>query len=733
MERDGIINDHKNLLAAGNKEMTASSSEKVSNKKQRLSYNFTLIGTLVFVLPLLTLTYILYTSSISLRTSQAVIFVLMLILVLTGFMMLRQIFDKFLMLTTLMKKTEVDDAAWEYVEKGTSELYEISVSFHNLISKFEKTTHELEQRVYELFSIKELIEVAGKKLDFHGLLNVLLDKAVAVTKATIGSVFMVEKESRRFRVVGSRGWESKRNKVSYIDFDASTASSVVFDKKPLLIQDIENDPRTQKPNIPTCGPAPFISMPIFVEQEVVAVLNLAHKETEELFNHNDEHVLSIMIAEIGFALENALLHSKLQENLNRLQAQTTELARANRRLQKEIDERNRAEEDKRRVEEQLKRAQKMEAIGTLAGGVAHDLNNILAGLISYPDLLLRKISEDSDLREPLATIRRSGEKAAAIVQDLLTLARRGVQSKEVVNINHVLSDFFRSPEYEKMKSFHPHVLVEIHPEENLLNILGSPVHLFKTVMNLFSNAAEAIPSEGKIVVSTENRYVDQIIRGYDHVEEGDYATLIVSDTGAGISSQDRERIFEPFYTKKVMGRSGTGLGMAVVWGTIKDHDGYIDIESSLGKGTTVTLYFPVTRKGKTEDISPVPLEDYMGKGEKILVVDDVEEQRIVASKIIQNLGYEVDIVSSGEEAVDYMKVHTADLLVLDMIMDPGIDGLETYKRILELRPNQKAIIASGFSETKRVRKAQSLGAGAYIKKPYLLETIGPVMRRELDK
>ena len=193
-----------------------------------------------------------------------------------------------------------------------------------------------------------------------------------------------------------------------------------------------------------------------------------------------------------------------------------------------------------------------------------------------------------------------------------------------------------------------------------------------------------------------------------------------------------ERIFEPFYTKKVMGRSGTGLGMSVVWGTVKDHKGYVDVQSSEGKGTTFILYFPVTREKSASNEALLSIENYMGN-EKILIVDDVEEQRDIASGMLKKLGYSVTSVSSGEEAVEYMKDNSADMLVLDMIMDPGIDGLETYKRILESHPGQRAIIASGFSETERVKKAQRLGAGAYVKKPYLLEKIGMAVRIELDE
>jgi CheY-like chemotaxis protein len=236
-----------------------------------------------------------------------------------------------------------------------------------------------------------------------------------------------------------------------------------------------------------------------------------------------------------------------------------------------------------------------------------------------------------------------------------------------------------------------------------------------------------------ILIRTENQYIDRPITGYDDVEEGDYAVLSISDTGLGISPDSLPRIFEPFYTKKVMGRSGTGLGLAVVWGTVKDHKGYIDIQSTEGKGTTLTLYFPVIREGLASGKTRSSINEYMGKGESILVVDDVMGQREIASGILKKIGYSVTSVSSGEEAISYLKESPADLVVLDMVMAPGIDGLETYKRILKHHPRQKAIIASGFSETERVKEAQKLGAGEYIKKPYTIERIGLAVKSELGK
>jgi PAS domain S-box-containing protein len=392
-----------------------------------------------------------------------------------------------------------------------------------------------------------------------------------------------------------------------------------------------------------------------------------------------------------------------------------------------------AEQERGELQAQLQRAQKMEAIGTLAGGVAHDLNNILSGIVSYPELLLMDLPEESALRKPILTIQKSGEKAAAIVQDLLTLARRGVETTEVVNLNQIVADYLASPEFSRLELNHPGLTVTPRLDDRLLNIIGSPVHLSKTVMNLVTNAAEAMPEGGEVVIRTENRHLERKRIGYGETLQGDFVALTVCDTGVGISPEDMERIFEPFYTKKAMGRSGTGLGMAVVWGTVQDHRGHIDMQSHVGRGTDITLYFPVTRRQAALKQERRSLATLQGRGETVLVVDDLGEQREIATEMLSKLGYTVATADGGEAAVEWLGRQSADLVVLDMIMDPGIDGLETFKRILELRPGQKTIIASGYSESVSVREARRMGAGAYVKKPYLLETLGRAVRAELDK
>ena len=400
---------------------------------------------------------------------------------------------------------------------------------------------------------------------------------------------------------------------------------------------------------------------------------------------------------------------------------------------RDITESKQAEEEKLSLEDRLQRSEKMEALGQLASGVAHDLNNVLGILSGYSELLLAEIPEGSRSRGHVEKILQSTEKGAAIIQDLLAMTGRGIIASSMINLNSVVQDFLKAPIFDKLQSYHPHVTFMTECDKNLLNIKGDSIHLEKTIMNLLSNAAESISGNGAVIIQTENRYLDKPVHGYDTVKEGDYAVLKVSDTGTGIPAENIKKIFEPFYTKKTLGRSGTGLGLAIVWGTVKDHNGYIDVQTEKGQGTTFTLYFPVVREEKIAPEQKVQIEKYMGNGESVLVVDDVAEQREIAAGLLTRLGYEVHVVSSGEEAVDYLKSNKADILVLDMIMTPGIDGLETYQRVLEINPRQKAILFSGFSKTERVREAQKLGIGAYVKKPYMIEKIGMAVRKELDR
>lgn len=394
-------------------------------------------------------------------------------------------------------------------------------------------------------------------------------------------------------------------------------------------------------------------------------------------------------------------------------------------ISEDITEQVAARAEKELLEKQLHQAQKLETIGKMAGGVAHDLNNILSGIINYPELLLLKLPQDSPLRKPLEEIQDSGKRAANVVADLLTIARGVAAVRKIIDINILVTDYLNSPEYRKLLAQHNKITCTTDLDPQAGNISCSPVHIKKCLMNIVHNAAESFTNgnEGKIIIATAHQKLCEPLPGFPDIGCGNFARLSITDNGPGIPSSDLEHIFEPFYTKKNMGISGTGLGLTVVWNTVNDHRGGLTVTSH-GGGTVFSLFFPIANNEITTAPAMIEIEDLCGHGQTILVVDDDPNQRDIASKILKVLQYSVEVVSSGEAAIHFLKTTSVDLILLDMIMEPGMNGRQTYEAIITFNPGQKAIIASGYAENEEVVMLQKLGAGQYVKKPYTLEQLG---------
>ncbi len=389
-----------------------------------------------------------------------------------------------------------------------------------------------------------------------------------------------------------------------------------------------------------------------------------------------------------------------------------------------------AEKEKAKLREQLTNAQRMESLGILAGGVAHDLNNILGPLVAYPDLIKMKLNDDSPVIQDILKIKKSAERAAGVVQDLLTLARRGRYELAPVDMGNIIDTYLKSPEFTVTQSQHPGITITTDLNENIPMAYGSESHLLKVIMNLIINAMDAIPRVGELRIRLDHRYIDRLIGGFANLVAGDYIVFTVSDTGMGIEKNDLKHIFEPFYSKKKMGRSGSGLGLSIVYGIVKDHNGYIDVKSEVGKGSDFVIYLPVVEiASKVKDQKVIDIRG----NEKILVVDDMEEQRELSGTILSSLGYNTKTAANGREAIEYLKTDQVDLVILDMIMEEDFDGLDTYREIIKIHPGQKAIIASGFSETDRVKEAEKLGVGKYIRKPYNMQILGKAIREILSQ
>ncbi len=393
---------------------------------------------------------------------------------------------------------------------------------------------------------------------------------------------------------------------------------------------------------------------------------------------------------------------------------------------------NKREAEKKVLEEKLLRAQKMEVLGLMAGGVAHDLNNILSGIVGYPDLIMMSIDKDHEISPYVDAIKKSGLRAADVVADLLTIARGAASTKKLCSLNTIIDQYLESPEYKKLESRTGNIKLIRKYDPDLLNISCSEIHIKKCIMNLVMNSFEAMKDGGELTITTRNNYLDIPFTMGQYLDRGEYVMVSVQDTGHGITEEDQSRIFEPFYTKKVMGLSGTGLGLSVVWSTVQDHHGGIVLKSS-AEGTVFELYFPVDRSGNIEEIESGEMSDYMGKGETVLIIDDEYLQQEIASGMVNYLGYRSAVVGSGEDALRWLESHRADILVLDMIMPSGMSGYQTYKKILRLYPEQKAIIASGYAQTMEVENTIKLGAGRFIRKPYTIEVLGKALCHELRK
>ena len=397
----------------------------------------------------------------------------------------------------------------------------------------------------------------------------------------------------------------------------------------------------------------------------------------------------------------------------------------------DITKRKKNQAERERLTLNLERAHRMESLGILAGGVAHDLNNIIGPIVAYPDLILMDLPPDTSVKSDILAIKSAAERAADIISDLLSLARRGKYDMTPQNLNDVVHSFIKSPEFKEAQSRRANVVNRLELAEDLYNINSSSTHLYKVILNLVNNAFDSMEDGGILSIRTFNEQVEKKTLVYEEIQGGLYVVLEVEDQGTGISDEDIRLIFDPFFsTKKKVGRRGSGLGLSVVHGIVKDHKGYVDVESHIGKGTKIRIYFPAT---KDQEIITTELKkDYSGS-ETILTVDDDIEQLKIIDKLLSSLGYKVITAENGREAVEQIKKEKVDLIMLDMIMEDDFSGLDTYREILKLYPNQKAIIVSGYSETEQVRETLNLGAGSYIKKPYDIDTIGKTVREELDK
>jgi len=450
-------------------------------------------------------------------------------------------------------------------------------------------------------------------------------------------------------------------------------------------------------------------------------------------------ILAVPLAErcVALVFENITERRRAQQALRnahaeleiRVQERTAELGQTNERLRAEIGERIRADQVLRRTEEQLRHAQKMDAVGRLAGGMAHDFNNMLLVIMTSVDFILGQADASSSIREDARDIKVAAERASTLTQQLLAFSRQQLVAAQIIDVNHSLTKI----ESMLRRLIGAHIDLVIRPSAAAKPVRADAGHLDQIVVNLAVNARDAMPNGGTLTIETALVELDeQYARDHLGVEPGPHTMLAVSDTGEGIAPESIERVFEPFFTTKGPGR-GTGLGLSTVYGIVKQAGGSVWLYSELGKGTTFKIYLPVAKQAAATAEAKAPSDGVRGGEEVILLVEDDDLVRRAAREVLRRQGYSVIEARSAEEALLLCeRWHgTIHAMVSDVVM-PKVSGPELTERLREKRPELRVLFMSGYTDETVVERARFPAGAAFLQKPFTPDVLARRVRDLLD-
>jgi PAS domain S-box-containing protein len=394
----------------------------------------------------------------------------------------------------------------------------------------------------------------------------------------------------------------------------------------------------------------------------------------------------------------------------------------------DITEKKKAEEEKLKLQSQLIQARKMESIGRLAGGVAHDFNNILSVINGFAELTLLEMARDNPLRNNLESIYSAGKRAADLTQQLLAFSRKQIIKPEILNLNTIIENMHKM----LARLIGEDIKTTIATGEKLWNINADRSQIGQIIMNLVINAKDAMPTGGELMIETRNIvFGEKNVKGHPEINQGEYVMLVISDTGPGISDEEKKLIFEPFFTTKEIGK-GTGLGLATVYGIVKQNEGFIYVYSEPGIGTSFKVYLPRTLE-EIEDIEGKRPEGMLGGDETFLVVEDEAEVRKLTVKILSKLGYAVIEAKNEYDALDICKKYSEKihLLLTDVVM-PKMSGIELSEKIREYHPETNVLYVSGYTEAVIVHHGILKDGMNFLQKPIVPRTLAHTVRKVLD-
>jgi signal transduction histidine kinase len=669
-------------------------------QKQTVRHKFILLFALSSVLPVLMFLLVLHRHGLTQKPEVMLLLGMATIVALLGFLFFLKVVKELAALARSFGQVENGQLATLDMKEGTTELNEMSRiadAFNRTLTELKVHTKELENWVNKLSTLSELTELVARIPDIREVLQVILQRTMRAVQANIGSIMILDDETQLLKIVAAEGLDESVIRDTAQPLGEGIAGRVAVTGEPVLVEDVENDPRFQKNNDPKYDDSSFISMPLRAHWRILGVLNLSKKGDGRTFTESDMKFLTTLLGHIGFALENAKLLQEAKESAHR--------------LREALDQQSQQLDDAR---QQIIRSDKLSALGQLIAGVAHELNNPLTTIIGRAQLMRGEVKNQKALAD-LGQIEEQGQRAARIVQNLLSFARQTVPEKQLSDINQVVENVLEMLEYD-LRTSNIEVKTDLDPALPLT--MADADQIKQVFVNIINNAHQAMKEQdlpGILEVRTKRR------DGRVSVE--------FADTGPGVKSEETQHIFEPFYTTKAESK-GTGLGLSISYGIIKAHRGHIGVTSHEGNGAVFTVELPVTSAPNTASIEETLAErDHGLNVGKVLVVDDEETIDDLITEILAAEGCNVDAVTTGELALQKMRESTYDLVICDIRM-PGMDGQEVYaqaERSLPTIAERFLFLTGDISE-----KTHAFLEGTdkpYLLKPFTRETLIDAVKR----
>ncbi len=557
-----------------------------------------------------------------------------------------------------------------------------------LEAKRNQTEQELRHRNSELVLLNQVIAASAVNQESEAILDAICRELALAFDVPQTTAILLNKEKTSATVVAEYRLENRPTALHYSIPVAENPSFqyLLTHKAPLLVNDAQKDPRLASLHkvMRLRGTVSMLLLPLIINEAVVGCLDL---DTFEPRHFSAEEIS--LAWNVADQVSGALARMKLNE-------------------------------EHRQLEAQYHQAQKMESLGQLTAGIAHDFNNLLMTINGFTELMQYELAPDNPLQESLAAVMRSGQRATKLVRQLLAFSRKQVIKPEVLDLNSVITEIH--------KMLRPIIGEDIQLETNLKSDLWlvkvDPTQMEQVIINLAVNARDAMPDGGRLTIEAINIMLDDdYVARHVGTKPGEYVLLAVTDTGHGMSQEVQSRIFEPFFTTKKVGK-GTGLGLATVFGIIKQNEGHISVSSVEGAGTTFKIYFPRTEKFALVSTRPEAKTELHAGNKTILLVEDNSEVRSLIRQVLQKQGYALLEAQDGQEALQVTARHTGPihLLLTDMIM-PGMSGKSLAERLSQMRDNLKIMFISGYVDSEIMNEKPLNSDAVFLQKPFTPSTL----------